>query len=167
MAAYRVLLSFLAFGLLSGFVLASKLEDDGMLSSFLLKFFLFPLIFLFNLVFQTPFSYLFVDIITAVETVIFTYAGATGPNHWGSLTPQYATCSSGKQQSPIDIVKSPLFYENMFMTALERDYKPGNSALLNFGYNVGVIKTSRLDLLRDHDCLFNFNFSITVTSQSK
>src|SRR5688500_10597731 len=33
----------------------------------------------------------------------WTYHGATGPAHWGSLAPEYALCDTGKQQSPIDI----------------------------------------------------------------
>lgn len=31
------------------------------------------------------------------------YAGVKGAEHWGSLDPAYALCSSGKAQSPIDI----------------------------------------------------------------
>jgi len=30
-------------------------------------------------------------------------AGPRGPEHWGELDPQYATCGHGKAQSPIDI----------------------------------------------------------------
>ncbi len=31
------------------------------------------------------------------------YAGSTGPEHWASLSPDYAPCGEGVQQSPIDI----------------------------------------------------------------
>ncbi len=31
------------------------------------------------------------------------YTGAHSPEHWGSLSPEYAVCSAGTQQSPIDI----------------------------------------------------------------
>jgi carbonic anhydrase len=31
------------------------------------------------------------------------YSGATGPEHWASEDPSFATCGSGKHQSPIDI----------------------------------------------------------------
>lgn len=128
MASHRVFLSFFAFGLLSGVVLASNLEDEGTLL-------LFPILLIWF--FQTPVWYLFVAIISDVETVTFSYAGPTGPNHWGSLTPKYATCSTGKQQSPIDILQKDLSVYKDFKP-LERDYKPGNSTLLNSGYNVGV-----------------------------
>jgi carbonic anhydrase len=33
----------------------------------------------------------------------WSYAGPTGPEHWGDLDPDYAACKSGKEQSPIDI----------------------------------------------------------------
>ena len=31
------------------------------------------------------------------------YEGAEGPEHWGALSPKFATCGSGRLQSPIDI----------------------------------------------------------------
>lgn len=36
----------------------------------------------------------------------WTYSGATGPAHWGELSPDYALCSTGKSQSPIDIAST-------------------------------------------------------------
>jgi carbonic anhydrase len=33
----------------------------------------------------------------------WSYEGSTGPEHWGSLDPSYATCADGSVQSPIDI----------------------------------------------------------------
>ncbi|HEX6891724.1 MAG TPA: carbonic anhydrase family protein [Chryseolinea sp.] len=32
------------------------------------------------------------------------YSGDVDPSHWGSLTPVYAACGEGKNQSPIDII---------------------------------------------------------------
>ncbi len=37
--------------------------------------------------------------------VAWSYSGDTGPTHWGSLSPDYAICDTGLQQSPIDIAK--------------------------------------------------------------
>jgi carbonic anhydrase len=31
------------------------------------------------------------------------YEGAEGPEHWGSLSPKFSTCGTGRSQSPIDI----------------------------------------------------------------
>jgi len=36
----------------------------------------------------------------------WTYAGAEGPDHWGGLSPDFAACSSGRMQSPIDIASA-------------------------------------------------------------
>lgn len=33
----------------------------------------------------------------------WSYSGATGPAHWGSLDPAYATCSDGRAQSPVNL----------------------------------------------------------------
>ncbi len=33
----------------------------------------------------------------------WSYTGSTGPNNWGSLKEEYAMCSKGKEQSPINI----------------------------------------------------------------
>jgi carbonic anhydrase len=40
------------------------------------------------------------------------YEGERGPEHWGSLSPAYATCADGRLQSPIDIRDAqPIGYE--------------------------------------------------------
>ena len=31
------------------------------------------------------------------------YSGLGGPEHWGNLSPEFDACSSGKNQSPIDL----------------------------------------------------------------
>jgi carbonic anhydrase len=36
----------------------------------------------------------------------WSYEGATGPSAWGKLSPEFATCASGRSQSPIDIGKT-------------------------------------------------------------
>ncbi|KAK2655803.1 hypothetical protein Ddye_008855 [Dipteronia dyeriana] len=41
-----------------------------------------------------------------LDSVDFSYTGATSPNNWGMLKPEYALCSSRKNQSPINIVQS-------------------------------------------------------------
>ena len=37
------------------------------------------------------------------ETPHWGYAGEVGPEHWGTLEPDFKTCELGRQQSPIDI----------------------------------------------------------------
>ncbi len=40
----------------------------------------------------------------AAEDAKWSYEGEDGPLHWGSLSEAYASCGTGTQQSPIDIV---------------------------------------------------------------
>src|SRR5580658_4523232 len=51
----------------------------------------------------------------------WTYAGATGAEHWGDLDPEYAPCKTGKEQSPIDIRTA----EKAELPALRFEYKGG------------------------------------------
>ncbi|RAU23099.1 carbonate dehydratase [Paramagnetospirillum kuznetsovii] len=41
----------------------------------------------------------------AAEGAHWAYEGHGGPKEWGSLAPEYAACSMGKEQSPIDLTK--------------------------------------------------------------
>ena len=52
----------------------------------------------------------------------WSYLGLTGPEHWASLSPDYAPCGEGVQQSPVDI------------TGYERADAPS----LSFSYDGGV-----------------------------
>lgn len=36
----------------------------------------------------------------------WSYEGATGPAHWGELSPDFKTCSLGQQQTPIDLTSA-------------------------------------------------------------
>lgn len=36
----------------------------------------------------------------------WSYEGASGPSHWGDLSPEYTTCKQGKNQSPINISRA-------------------------------------------------------------
>lgn len=41
---------------------------------------------------------------TPPEHATWSYSGATGPERWGELSPEWSECSRGVQQSPIDLV---------------------------------------------------------------
>ena len=41
--------------------------------------------------------------VTASDPVHWGYEGEVGPEHWGDLSPDYAACSQGVEQSPVDI----------------------------------------------------------------
>ncbi|KAB1222578.1 Bifunctional monodehydroascorbate reductase and carbonic anhydrase nectarin-3 [Morella rubra] len=71
------------------------------------------------------------------HTVSFGYNGDTGPGNWGNLSPHYETCSNGKWQSPVDIVKEKVV-RNKSLKPLIRDYSPANATLINHGFNIAI-----------------------------
>jgi len=80
---------------------------------------------------------LILEIFLAGSVFEFSYAGLHGPANWGSLNPKFSKCSSGKLQSPINIIKNEAV-ENRSLTPLTRVYKRGNAILVNNGFNIGV-----------------------------
>ncbi|KAJ3675107.1 hypothetical protein LUZ60_004149 [Juncus effusus] len=71
------------------------------------------------------------------ESVRFGYGGALGPNHWGSLSPQFAVCSKGKHQSPINIeTKKAVLNPNL--KPLERHYVTTRATLVDNQINIMV-----------------------------
>jgi carbonic anhydrase len=64
----------------------------------------------------------------------WSYSGATGPEHWGTEDPSFATCGTGKHQSPSDIVKTvaePL-------PPIEFAYKPIPLVITDTGHSFQV-----------------------------
>lgn len=62
----------------------------------------------------------------------WSYAGTTGPSHWGDLDPSYAVAKTGKQQSPIDIhstVKKSL-------PTIDFNYRPSQIHLIYNGHTI-------------------------------
>jgi len=68
------------------------------------------------------------------KTHSWTYSGVHGPEHWGDLDPSFATCKTGREQSPIDIrggTKSDL-------PAIEFRYQPTPLHIINNGHTIQV-----------------------------
>ena len=66
----------------------------------------------------------------------WSYAGATGPEHWGELAAEFATCSAGKNQSPVDLRESAAVKAEL--PAIRLDYKPGGHEVVNNGHTIQV-----------------------------
>jgi carbonic anhydrase len=65
----------------------------------------------------------------------WSYDGPRGPEHWADLDPDYATCRTGKAQSPIDIRTA----EKADLPAVRFDYTAEPlKYLINNGYTVRV-----------------------------
>ena len=64
----------------------------------------------------------------------WSYSGSAGPEYWGSLSPDFAVCSDGRMQSPIDIVDAfPAKGSDLIF-----DYKPSPLKIVNNGHTVQV-----------------------------
>ena len=64
----------------------------------------------------------------------WSYEGATGPSHWGELSPEFALCSKGTKQSPIDLAK----VEMKDLPDIVFNYKPAAVDIVNNGHTIQV-----------------------------
>ncbi len=64
----------------------------------------------------------------------WTYEGESGPAHWGELSGDYAVCSQGKSQSPIDISET----QSDNIEDVEFIYDTSKINILNNGHTVQV-----------------------------
>src|SRR5262245_42316522 len=72
--------------------------------------------------------------VLAQEGVHWSYEGDTGPEHWGSLSPDFAACAKGVEQSPVDIPASaPLNAADITFS-----YQPSAVTIFNNGHTIQV-----------------------------
>lgn len=83
------------------------------------------------------------------------YHGSTGPEHWGELRPEYEVCSSGTEQSPVDISRPAL----RDLQPIEFHYEPLIPKIVNNKHTIEVdggtgsfivLEGTRYDLLQFH-----------------
>ena len=83
------------------------------------------------------------------------YSGATGPNHWGDLKPEFKTCKLGLAQSPVDLVAT----KEVRMDSIDFSYRSSSLRILNnehtiqANYDAGskiVIENKTYNLLQFH-----------------
>ncbi len=70
----------------------------------------------------------------AKAEVHWSYRGEGGPEHWGHLKPEYATCATGSRQSPIDI-RDGIAVD---LAPLTFDYRPSGFSVVDNGHTVQV-----------------------------
>jgi carbonic anhydrase len=85
----------------------------------------------------------------------WSYSGDTGPDQWGSLSPEYAECSEGTEQSPIDLTGG-----SGDPPALAIDYGSSPLALTNNGHSVEAVVKGDNTIALDGDAyaLDQFHF---------
>lgn len=81
----------------------------------------------------------FLSLSLALADAQWGYTGETTPEKWGELDPKFATCSSGFNQSPINIQKA----KESALEKLQFDYKKGDADIINNGHTIQV--TSKTD----------------------
>lgn len=70
----------------------------------------------------------------ASEGVHWGYSGENGPEHWGDLSPDYATCAKGLEQSPVDIPADAA----VNTADISFNYQPSAVTILNNGHTIQV-----------------------------
>lgn len=70
----------------------------------------------------------------ASEAVHWGYSGENGPEHWGDLSPDYATCAKGLEQSPVDIPADAA----VNTADISFNYQPSAVTILNNGHTIQV-----------------------------
>lgn len=66
----------------------------------------------------------------------WSYTGMGAPESWGELSPEFAECSQGKKQSPIDIQPSQVKTENL--SAIKFNYQKAPIRVVNNGHTIKV-----------------------------
>ncbi len=83
------------------------------------------------------------------------YDGDGGPDNWAHLKPEFAACSNGKRQSPIDIRDGI----SVQLDPVQFDYKPSSFRVIDTGHTVQVnvgtgnsieVQDKRFELLQFH-----------------
>ncbi len=70
----------------------------------------------------------------AAHAVHWDYQGTGGPETWGQMKPEFAKCSSGTRQSPIDIRDGV----KVQLDEVQFDYKPSGFRVIDNGHTVQV-----------------------------
>lgn len=91
----------------------------------------------------------------AMQHLHWSYDGPGGPESWGKLKPEFAKCSTGQRQSPIDI-KDGI---QVNLDPIRFDYKPTDFRVIDNGHTVQVnlapgnaieVNGKRFELLQFH-----------------
>jgi len=75
----------------------------------------------------------------------WSYEGAEGTSHWGSLAPEFSACGSGKQQSPVGLVHGDVTVDAK-LSPLQFDYPAAPVRLVHDGHTVNVFSPAVSEL---------------------
>ena len=72
--------------------------------------------------------------VSASDPVHWGYDGEVAPEHWGDLSPDFAACAAGKEQSPVDIPATAAVNP----PGLRFNYEPSALNIVNNGHTIQV-----------------------------
>jgi carbonic anhydrase len=85
----------------------------------------------------------------------WSYEGEGGPDNWGKLKPEYATCATGRRQSPIDIRDG----FRVDLEPIQFSYRPSQFRVVDNGHTIQVeVGGSSISLLGKRYDLRQFHF---------
>lgn len=86
----------------------------------------------------------------------WSYEGEGGPTNWGKLRPDFATCATGRRQSPIDIRESI----RVDLEPIRFDYKPSPFRIIDNGHTlqVNIGEGGGIDVMGRHYELVQLHF---------
>lgn len=91
----------------------------------------------------------------AHEEIHWAYDGEGGPDNWGKLKPEFASCSTGKRQSPIDIRDG----FRVDLEPIQFSYRPSQFRVVDNGHTVQVeVSGSQISVLGKSYDLVQFHF---------
>jgi carbonic anhydrase len=85
------------------------------------------------------------------------YSGDVAPEKWGKLSPEYAACSTGTSQAPLDIVTAKTVKEASSQP-LKPNYVPGPAEVTNTGTGIQVNLKGDLKIGSSDYKLLQFHF---------
>ncbi len=74
------------------------------------------------------------SMLLADEDSHWSYSGETGPENWSKLSPEFAACGNGVNQSPIDITKTVV----ADLATLQFNYESSSTVIVNNGHTLQI-----------------------------
>jgi carbonic anhydrase len=74
------------------------------------------------------------NILLADEDNHWSYSGETGPEYWAELSPEFAACGNGVNQSPIDITNTVAAE----LATLQFNYESSSTVIVNNGHTLQI-----------------------------
>ena len=75
------------------------------------------------------------SVATSADDAYWGYEGKAGPDNWGNLNKEFATCKLGQQQAPIDI---PTKSAAKTAAPIKTNYKASSGEVINNGHTIQV-----------------------------